>query len=260
MLFLLNLPFFSGDCGAARVRHHREQHRSPVSENVLRFPGTLRTAVETNRRGVHLHRHHFSHPCHIHRRLSRRVSGQLLSPDCANQIPVTNTTHWPLSLWQIHIWSLMTSQLKQNQRGSMGGGGNGLFIYFCVGASYRPFTSGAPVPQLRWGSPVGQQVHFRFHDSPRCNLHRFVRYVENAWPNRKQKSNGREDWPTRKSSPWGNVSDGGFKSINQSSVDFHCKHLDWLIDWLIDWLMISQFWLDWFIGFVPHDLFLRGRG
>ena len=29
---------------------------------------------------------------------------------------------------------------------------------------------------------------------------------------------------------------------------------------LIDWLTISSLWLDWFIGFVPHDLFLRGRG
>ena len=44
--------------------------------------------------------------------------------------------------------------------------------------------------------------------------------------------------------------------INQSSVDFHCKPFEWLIDWLT----ISQFWLDWFIGFVSHDLFLRGRG
>ena len=35
--------------------------------------------------------------------------------------------------------------------------------------------------------------------------------------------------------------------INQSSVDFHCKPL---------WSL----WLDWFIGFVPPDLFLRGRG
>ena len=29
---------------------------------------------------------------------------------------------------------------------------------------------------------------------------------------------------------------------------------------LIDWLTISDLWLDWFIGFVLHDLFLRGRG
>ena len=29
---------------------------------------------------------------------------------------------------------------------------------------------------------------------------------------------------------------------------------------LIDWLTESQFWLDWFIGFVPHDLFLPGAG
>ena len=35
--------------------------------------------------------------------------------------------------------------------------------------------------------------------------------------------------------------------INQSSVDFHCKPL-------------YSLWLDWFIGFVPPDLFLRGRG
>ena len=34
--------------------------------------------------------------------------------------------------------------------------------------------------------------------------------------------------------------------INQSSVDFHSKHT-------------SQFWLDWFIGFVPPHLFLRQR-
>ena len=46
------------------------------------------------------------------------------------------------------------------------------------------------------------------------------------------------------------------KSINQSSVDFHCK----LFDWLIDWLTISKLWLDWFIGFVPSDLFLGGGG
>ena len=45
-------------------------------------------------------------------------------------------------------------------------------------------------------------------------------------------------------------------SINQSSLDFHCKPFDRLIDWLI----ISQLWLDWFIGLVPHDLFKRGRG
>ena len=41
------------------------------------------------------------------------------------------------------------------------------------------------------------------------------------------------------------------KSINQSSVDFHR---------LMAWLTVSQLWLDWFIGFVPPDLFLRGRG
>ena len=35
--------------------------------------------------------------------------------------------------------------------------------------------------------------------------------------------------------------------INQSSVDFHCKPL---------WSL----WLDWFSGFVPPDLFLRGAG
>ena len=48
----------------------------------------------------------------------------------------------------------------------------------------------------------------------------------------------------------------GIKSINQSSVDFHYKPFGWLIDWLT----ISALWLDWFIGLVPHDLFLRGRG
>ena len=46
------------------------------------------------------------------------------------------------------------------------------------------------------------------------------------------------------------------KSINQSSVDPHCRPFGWLIDWLT----ISQLWVDWFIGFVPHDLFLRGGG
>ena len=35
--------------------------------------------------------------------------------------------------------------------------------------------------------------------------------------------------------------------INQSSLDFHCKPL---------WSL----WLDWFIGFVLPNLFLRGRG
>ena len=35
--------------------------------------------------------------------------------------------------------------------------------------------------------------------------------------------------------------------INQSSVDVHDKHM-------------GQLWLDWFIGFVPPSLFLRGRG
>ena len=35
--------------------------------------------------------------------------------------------------------------------------------------------------------------------------------------------------------------------INQSSVDFHCKPL---------WSL----WLDWFIGFVPPDLFFTGAG
>ena len=35
--------------------------------------------------------------------------------------------------------------------------------------------------------------------------------------------------------------------INQSSVDSHNKHT-------------SHFWLDWFIGFVPPDLFLRRQG
>ena len=34
--------------------------------------------------------------------------------------------------------------------------------------------------------------------------------------------------PTRKSSPWGNFSDGG---LNQSSLDFYCKLFGWLIDW-----------------------------
>ena len=42
--------------------------------------------------------------------------------------------------------------------------------------------------------------------------------------------------------------------INQSSVDFHCKPFGWLIAWLT----VGQFWLDWFIGFVPPDLSLRG--
>ena len=44
--------------------------------------------------------------------------------------------------------------------------------------------------------------------------------------------------------------------INQSRVGFHCKPFVRLIDWLT----ISSLWLDWFIGFVPPDLFLRGRG
>ena len=44
--------------------------------------------------------------------------------------------------------------------------------------------------------------------------------------------------------------------INQSSVDFQCKPFGWLIDWLT----ISELWLDWFIGLVPHDLCPRGRG
>ena len=44
--------------------------------------------------------------------------------------------------------------------------------------------------------------------------------------------------------------------INQSSVDFHYKPFDWLIDWFT----ASQLYLDWFIGFVPPDLFLRRRG
>ena len=39
------------------------------------------------------------------------------------------------------------------------------------------------------------------------------------------------------------------KSINQSSVDFHG---------LIAWLTVSKFWLDWFIGVVPHDFFYGG--
>ena len=43
----------------------------------------------------------------------------------------------------------------------------------------------------------------------------------------------------------------GMGKINQSSVDLHR---------LIACLTVSQFWLDWFIGFVPPDLFLRGRG
>ena len=41
------------------------------------------------------------------------------------------------------------------------------------------------------------------------------------------------------------------RKINQSSVNLHR---------LIAWLTVSQFWLDWFIGIVPSDLFLRGRG
>ena len=55
--------------------------------------------------------------------------------------------------------------------------------------------------------------------------------------------------PTRKSSPWGNFSDGG---LNQSIK----RRLSLLtFGWLIDWLTISWLWLDWFIGFVPHDVF-----
>ena len=49
--------------------------------------------------------------------------------------------------------------------------------------------------------------------------------------------------PTRKSPPWGNFSDGG---LNQS---IKLGPSLWTF-WLIDWLTISQFWLDWFIGFV----------
>ena len=59
--------------------------------------------------------------------------------------------------------------------------------------------------------------------------------------------------PIRKSSPWGNFSDGG---LNQSIK----RRLSLQTFGLIDWLAISQLWLDWFIGFVPHDLFLRGGG
>ena len=44
--------------------------------------------------------------------------------------------------------------------------------------------------------------------------------------------------------------------INQSSVDFHGKPLGWLLDWLTK----SWLWLDWFIGFVPPDRFLREAG
>ena len=47
---------------------------------------------------------------------------------------------------------------------------------------------------------------------------------------------------TRKSSPWGNFSDGG---LNQS---------------IKRRISLSTFMIDWFIGFVPPDLFLRGGG
>ena len=59
--------------------------------------------------------------------------------------------------------------------------------------------------------------------------------------------------PTRKSSPWGNFSGSG---LNQSIK----RRLSLQTSRLIDWFTMSQLWLDWFIGFVPHDLFLRGAG
>ena len=43
--------------------------------------------------------------------------------------------------------------------------------------------------------------------------------------------------------PVGQFSRKCAKSINQSSVDLHYNHT-------------SQFWLDWFIGFVPHNKFI----
>ena len=69
---------------------------------------------------------------------------------------------------------------------------------------------------------------------------------------------------TRKSSPWGNFSDGGLnQSINQSIKNDNKWWKHFVVGpfgWLIDLLTISYLWLDWFIGCVPHDLFLRGRG
>ena len=60
--------------------------------------------------------------------------------------------------------------------------------------------------------------------------------------------------PTRKSSPWGNFSDGGLNQSIKRRLSLQTLNL---IDWLIDDIRL---WLDWFIGFVPHDLLLRGRG
>ena len=75
--------------------------------------------------------------------------------------------------------------------------------------------------------------------------------------------------PTRKSSPWGRFFLQWMKPINQSIKRtlslWTCRLIDWLaasvhfhrelsLDWLIDFARV-----DWFIGFVPFDLFLRGQ-
>ena len=88
---------------------------------------------------------------------------------------------------------------------------------------------------------VGRKCR-RLPYDPHTRIHDFIRSIS-YWKDTVLSRGVRSLFGhTRKSSPWGNFSDGG---LNQS---------------IKRRLSLSASTIDWFIGFVSHDLFLRGRG
>ena len=117
----------------------------------------------------------------------------------------------------------------------------GFVCWACGGWCWAMFINSEEVSSVSWGSDAfsitDKTIQIYYCIVPRCSG---------------------TVWTHPEIIPVGHFFRRWIKSINQSSLDFHCKPFDWLIDWLID----DKLTLNWLVYWIrtARSVVLRGRG